>query len=108
MALPEVDAWVAFGFGAQGLFFGRFLVQWIASERKKQSVIPVAFWYFSLVGSTLLFVYALHRWDIVFMLGQGLATIIYVRNLVLIHGSRRRLVADPAVPPVAPPNEKRD
>lgn len=81
------DPWVLFGFGAQFLFFMRFIIQWIASERKKRSHIPVAFWYFSLAGGLTLFAYAVRRLDPVFMLGQGLGCLIYIRNLVLI---RRR------------------
>ncbi len=62
----------------------RFLIQWIVSEYKKVSVIPVHFWYFSIIGSSLLLTYALYRKDIVFILGQSLGIIIYVRNLILI------------------------
>jgi lipid-A-disaccharide synthase-like uncharacterized protein len=79
--------WLALGFVAQGAFFMRFVVQWIASERKKRSVVPVAFWYFSLVGGALLLAYSIYRKDPVFILGQGLGLVIYTRNLVLI--SRR-------------------
>jgi len=78
---------VLFGFGAQAMFFMRFIIQWIASEKKKRSHIPVAFWYFSLAGGLTLFAYAVRRMDPVFMLGQGLGCLIYIRNLVLI---RRR------------------
>ena len=78
------DPWVIFGFGAQALFLMRFLVQWIASERRKRSHIPVAFWYFSLAGGITLFAYAVRRFDPVFALGQGLGCFIYIRNLVLI------------------------
>ncbi|HUT32353.1 MAG TPA: lipid-A-disaccharide synthase N-terminal domain-containing protein [Planctomycetota bacterium] len=72
------------GFAAQLLFTSRFLVQWIASERKGQSVIPMAFWYFSMSGSTLLLIYAIWRRDPVFILGQAFGCIVYVRNLMLI------------------------
>ncbi len=78
------NPWVLFGFGAQALFMMRFVVQWIASERRKRSVVPVAFWWLSLMGGLSLFIYAFHRRDPVFMLGQGLGCAIYVRNLVLI------------------------
>ena len=77
--------WLLFGFGAQGLFMLRFVVQWIASERKKRSVVPVAFWWLSLAGGLSLLVYSIHRRDPVFMFGQGLGCAIYIRNLVLIH-----------------------
>ena len=79
-----------FGMTAQFVFFMRFVVQWIASERRKRSTVPVSFWYLSLVGSLALFVYAFHRWDFVIMSGQALACLIYVRNLMLISDSRKR------------------
>jgi lipid-A-disaccharide synthase-like uncharacterized protein len=76
------------GLVGQLLFFSRFFVQWIASERRKQSVVPIAFWYLSLSGGCLLFSYALWRRDPVFTLGQSMGVLIYTRNLVLIY--RRR------------------
>lgn len=78
------DPWVFFGFAAQGVFMFRFVIQLIASERKKRSHVPVAFWYLSLAGGLMLFVYALVRRDPVFVLGQGLGIFIYARNLMLI------------------------
>ncbi len=81
-------AWVLFGLVAQLMFTARFLVQWIASERAKDSVMPVAFWYFSLAGGVMLLSYALYRADPVFILGQGLGVIIYMRNLWLIYAKR--------------------
>ena len=77
--------WVIFGFLAQFAFMMRFVVQLIASERKKRSYVPVAFWYLSLTGGTMLFIYALRLRDPVFVLGQGLGCFIYVRNLILIY-----------------------
>jgi len=90
--VEQFDAWVALGFVAQGLFTMRFVVQWVASERARRSVIPLAFWFFSLGGGVLLFIYALHRRDPVFIAGQGLGVVIYLRNLMLIytHGSGER------------------
>jgi lipid-A-disaccharide synthase-like uncharacterized protein len=82
--------WVIVGLGGQLLFTGRFLVQWIASERARRSVVPLAFWYFSLAGGLILFAYAVHRWDPVFILGQSLGVFIYTRNLWLIYAERRR------------------
>ncbi|PTV94230.1 lipid-A-disaccharide synthase-like uncharacterized protein [Rhodobacter aestuarii] len=82
--------WVIFGFAAQAMFTARFLVQWIASERAKDSVMPVAFWYFSLAGGMMLLAYALYRADPVFILGQALGVIIYFRNLTLIRRAKRR------------------
>jgi lipid-A-disaccharide synthase-like uncharacterized protein len=81
--------WVAIGFLGQALFSMRFLVQWIVSEKLKKSVIPVAFWYFSVAGGVTLFIYALHREDPVFIFGQGLGLIIYFRNLVLVYRQKR-------------------
>lgn len=83
-----VDPWLILGLGAQGLFSGRFLVQWIASERRKKSVIPVAFWYLSIAGSSLLLVYALHKKDPVFVLGQAGGLLVYVRNLMLLRDKK--------------------
>lgn len=83
--------WVAFGLGGQLLFMGRFLVQWIASERAGRSIVPVAFWYFSIGGGVVLFCYALYRADPVFILGQSIGLFIYSRNLWLIHAEKRRI-----------------
>lgn len=82
--------WVFFGFFAQLMFTGRFLVQWIASERARRSVMPVAFWYFSLAGGVMLLTYAIYRRDPVFILGQSLGVFIYARNLWLIRAERRK------------------
>uniref|UniRef100_UPI0035AFDFF2 lipid-A-disaccharide synthase N-terminal domain-containing protein n=1 Tax=Paenirhodobacter enshiensis TaxID=1105367 RepID=UPI0035AFDFF2 len=81
--------WVVFGFAAQLMFTARFLLQWIASERAKDSVMPVAFWYFSLAGGVMLLSYAIYRADPVFILGQSLGVVIYARNLWLIYAKRR-------------------
>jgi len=93
------DPWVWFGLGGQGLFFLRFLWQWIVSERHKRSTIPLAFWYFSLAGAVCTFIYAAKKQEPVFMLPQLLACFFYVRNLMLIYGqaSRRRRAGLPAV-----------
>jgi lipid-A-disaccharide synthase-like uncharacterized protein len=87
------DAWAVLGFLAQAMFSGRFLVQWIASERARRSIIPVAFWWFSIAGGTLLFVYALHRKDPVFILGQGGGLLIYVRNIMFVLREQRQEAA---------------
>ncbi len=81
--------WVAFGLFGQLLFTGRFLVQWIASEKVKRSVVPLAFWYFSVGGGIILFTYAVYRQDPVFILGQSMGLFIYIRNLWLIYAERR-------------------
>ena len=76
--------WLTVGFFGQAFFSARFLVQWIASERKKESVIPVSFWFFSIGGGLTLLIYAIHRLDPVFILGQGAGLFVYLRNLYLI------------------------
>ncbi len=85
----QFDGWILLGFVAQFFFTMRFLVQWIASEKAKRSVVPIAFWFFSLFGGGLLFVYAVQREDPVFIAGQGLGLIIYIRNLWLIANERK-------------------
>lgn len=85
--------WLVLGFVAQAMFVGRFAVQWIASERRGESVVPVAFWYFSLLGSWGLLSYAIWRQDAVIICGQAFNSIIYVRNLMLIYRKRRELAA---------------
>ncbi len=87
--VEQFDAWILLGFVAQAFFTMRFVVQWIASERAKKSVVPVAFWFFSLIGGALLFVYAIQRQDPVFILGQGMGLFIYIRNLWLIANERK-------------------
>jgi lipid-A-disaccharide synthase-like uncharacterized protein len=76
------------GFIGQGLFFSRFLVQWIESERQGRSTIPRAFWWFSLAGGLVTFVYAAGRHDIPIALGQGIGLVVYIRNLMLIRGAK--------------------
>ena len=90
----KFDGWVVLGFVAQGFFTMRFVVQWIASERARRSVIPVAFWFFSIGGGALLLVYALYRRDPVFIAGQALGLVVYIRNLYFIAMRRRELTAD--------------
>lgn len=85
----KLDWWAWAGIIAQILFTARFLVQWIASERAGRSVIPLAFWLFSIGGGMLLFVYALFRRDPVFIIGQGFGVWVYVRNLDFVLRERR-------------------
>lgn len=85
---PIGIAWVSLGLAGQAIFMGRMLVQWFVSEKSKRSIIPVSFWWMSLVGSTMLLVYFIWRRDIVGILGNLTGWIVYVRNLVLIHRSR--------------------
>lgn len=77
--------WLVVGLLGQALFSARFIVQYIASEQQKKSIIPVSFWYFSLAGGIVLFAYACYRMDPVFILGQGVGIFIYLRNLHFIH-----------------------
>nr|WP_300310242.1 lipid-A-disaccharide synthase N-terminal domain-containing protein [Halomonas sp.] len=84
-----VTVWMIIGFAGQALFSARFLVQWIASEKAKRSVVPTAFWFLSLAGGVTLFAYALHRRDPVFILGQGTGLFIYLRNLALLRRHKR-------------------
>lgn len=91
--------WLYLGFFAQALFAARFLIQWVASERAKKSVMPLAFWFLSLIGGGLLLVYAIWRKDPVFILGQSTGLLVYSRNLYLIYRERRseaQQVAPPA------------
>ena len=76
--------WLVIGLLGQACFSARFLVQWIASERRRRSVVPVYFWHFSLAGGVILLAYAIHRMDPVFILGQAAGLVIYLRNLYLI------------------------
>jgi len=78
------DFWLILGLIGQGLFSARFVIQWLASERAHRSVVPTLFWVFSILGSTVLLIYAVHRRDPVFILGQSLGLLIYGRNLYLI------------------------
>ena len=83
--------WLIIGFIGQVAFGARFIIQWIVSEKKGESTIPLAFWYCSIAGSIILLTYAIYREDPVFILGQSLGSIIYIRNLILIDRKRRLL-----------------
>lgn len=83
--------WLLLGLAGQALFSARFLIQWVYSEKRRESVVPTAFWYFSLAGGATLFAYALHIGDPVFVLGQSLGVFIYSRNLYFIHRQRQVL-----------------
>jgi lipid-A-disaccharide synthase-like uncharacterized protein len=89
----KFDAWVVLGLLAQGMFTMRFVVQWIASERARRSVMPVAFWFFSIGGGVLLLIYSLYRRDPVFIAGQALGLVVYVRNLYFIIANGRQASA---------------
>ena len=85
--------WLGVGLLGQAFFSARFLVQWIASERRQQSVVPVHFWYFSIGGGLTLLAYAIYRLDPVFILGQGAGLLVYARNLYFLR--RAPLVSHP-------------
>ena len=87
--MEQSTFWLVIGFLGQAFFSARFLVQWVVSERKKRSVVPVAFWFFSVGGGTTLLIYAIHRADPVFITGQAAGLLIYLRNLYLIYKEHR-------------------
>jgi lipid-A-disaccharide synthase-like uncharacterized protein len=94
--MTPTAGWQVVGFLGQGVFTARFLVQWVASEKKGDSVVPVAFWWLSIVGGLSLLVYAIYREDPVFIVGQGMGMVVYVRNLMLGARSRKGV---PGCPP---------
>jgi len=83
--------WLVVGFAGQALFGMRFIIQWVISEKRGESVIPLPFWYLSIGGSIILLSYAIHKQDPVFILGQSLGSIIYIRNLILISRKKKSL-----------------
>ena len=88
--MDTMTIWLAVGFMGQALFSMRFLVQWISSEKQKKSVIPIAFWYFSLGGGVTLLSYAIFRLDPVFIVGQAGGLLVYSRNLYFVLRDRRQ------------------
>jgi lipid-A-disaccharide synthase-like uncharacterized protein len=89
-----MNGWVLFGFLGQAIFASRFIFQWIASEKKKESFVPLSFWYLSICGGIVLLIYALYKQDPVFAVGQASGLIVYVRNLMLIAKKKERDVKD--------------
>jgi len=87
----EEMVWLGIGFFGQSLFFSRWLLQWFVSEKKAESQIPVSFWYMSLAGSVIVLAYAIHKIDPVFIAGQSVGTVVYIRNLILIHRVKERV-----------------
>lgn len=81
--------WVGVGLSGQLMFMLRFIVQWIVSERARRSIIPISFWWFSIAGAAVLLAYAIHRQDPVFILGQSLGFLVYLRNIWLIRAERQ-------------------
>lgn len=96
--MKDTTLWILTGFLGQALFSARFLIQWLASERARRSVVPHAFWYFSLAGSVVLLGYALHRADPVFITGQATGLAIYLRNLYLIKVAHRPALENDGTP----------
>ena len=92
----QLDFWLLFGLLGQAMFTMRFIVQWIASEKRKESVIPVAFWYFSLGGGLILLAYAIRQMDPVFIIAYLLNPIIYFRNLYFIYKKKNNKASPPA------------
>jgi lipid-A-disaccharide synthase-like uncharacterized protein len=88
--VAKFDFWLAFGLVAQLFFTARFLVQWISSERAGMSVVPMAFWFCSMGGGIMTLIYGIAKREPIIILGQALATIIYIRNIMLILKNRRR------------------
>ena len=88
--MSNETTWVLVGFVAQGIFTARFVVQWVASERRRESIVPAAFWWLSLLGGATLLTYAIHRRDPVFSVGQGMGLFIYIRNIMLVEKARAR------------------
>lgn len=84
MNVDNETLWISVGFIGQALFSGRFIVQWLKSEREKKSVFPIAFWYFSIAGGIILAAYAIYRKDPVFIVGQLTGLLIYFRNLYFV------------------------
>ena len=87
------NQWLIIGFVGQALFGARFIIQWIVSERKGESTIPLAFWYCSIGGAMVLLSYAIYKQDPVFIVGQSLGSIVYVRNLILIDRKRKSMAS---------------
>ncbi|HEX3808356.1 MAG TPA: lipid-A-disaccharide synthase N-terminal domain-containing protein [Rhizomicrobium sp.] len=93
MQNPLDTAWTGIGFFGQGVFGVRFLIQWLRSEQVGHSVVPIAFWYFSLVGGLISFAYAFHIQAWPLLIGQGMPIPIYARNLYMIYRDRARQAA---------------
>ncbi len=88
------NQWLIIGFTGQAFFGARFIIQWIVSEKKGESTIPLAFWYCSIGGAIVLLTYAIHKQDPVFIVGQSLGSIIYIRNLILIDRKKKTLALE--------------
>jgi lipid-A-disaccharide synthase-like uncharacterized protein len=85
----NLNFWLILGFLAQIVFFLRFFVQWLASERAKKSIIPISFWFLSLAGGGGLLIYSIYIKDPVFILGQSMGLLIYSRNLYFVYKEKK-------------------
>jgi lipid-A-disaccharide synthase-like uncharacterized protein len=94
--MSNLVLWLIVGFLGQALFTARFLVQWLASERKRESIVPVAFWWLSLLGGTAVLSYAVFRRDPVIITGQAMGLVVYTRNLMLVSKSKRQAAGSAA------------
>ncbi|MGA8260480.1 MAG: lipid-A-disaccharide synthase N-terminal domain-containing protein [Arenicellales bacterium] len=94
--------WLGVGFAGQAMFSMRFLIQWLSTEKHRKSVIPVAFWHFSILGGAILLAYAIYRADPVFILGQAAGLLIYSRNLHFVLKERKARQASPETPRADP------
>lgn len=94
--------WVGIGFLGQGLFFGRWVIQWLSSEKHHESRVPIAFWYLSLAGGLITLAYAIYRKDPVFIVGQSVGASVYIRNLMFLH----RRPQEPGAP--SPQNSRQE
>ena len=91
MIVTSSSIWLVVGFVGQAVFVGRFLLQWLYSEYQKRSVVPMAFWYASLIGGAILLAYAIYKRDPVFIVGQAGGFLVYLRNLQWRLRERREL-----------------
>ncbi len=92
-----MNGWVILGFVGQATFFMRFLFQWIVSEKKGESFIPIYFWYLSISGGLILLAYAIHIGDPIFTLGQSCGLIVYIRNLMLIYRNNKKVIQNQSI-----------
>lgn len=97
MSTTEI-IWLGIGFLGQGIFFMRWVVQWLASEKHAESRVPIAFWYMSLLGGMITLAYAIYRKDPVFIAGQSVGAVVYLRNLMLIARSNQAASTSASVP----------
>lgn len=101
------DLWVLFGMVGQMVFGSRFVIQWIASERRKSSYIPPVFWWLSVIGGIITLTYAIHKHDPVFTIAQSIGLLVYVRNLMLIYSHRSQAEPHADERPAPPPSPDR-